>query len=237
MNRLANAFIALLLPLFLLLPIEIVEAQVKTKWVHWNATAGSSPWLGQVANARPRPGVCMFTPWTCERGEHLPTARMLCCGNQCVDVSSDDTHCGLCGIRCPFNWQCCRGICINTNISPFHCGRCGHRCPWGVPCLYGMCGYAQPSPPRPFPWPPHPPHPPEPFPPHPPHPRRPPIPHPPCSRPPPLPHPPHPHPRPPPLPHPPCSRPPPLPHPIRRPGICPPGLPQPPEGDQPLQPP
>ncbi|MBA0759328.1 hypothetical protein Gotri_022234 [Gossypium trilobum] len=206
-------FLPFLLQLLVLLPIAMAEANVKPKWVLQNeTTVGASPWLRNAANPRPRPGGCMFRPWICEQGEHPPTARMRCCRNRCVDLNSDDAHCGLCALRCPFTWQCCRGVCINTNISPLNCGRCGNRCPFRVPCSFGMCGYAQPPPrpPRPFP-----PHPPRPFPPHPP---RPIPPHPPRPFPPPHPHRPQPTPCPPTQPGPP-------------PRTCPPGLPPPLTGD------
>ncbi|KAK8648609.1 hypothetical protein V6N13_129358 [Hibiscus sabdariffa] len=201
MKWLARASVVVFLQLLVLLQIVTVEGHVKAKRVSLNATSGGvSPWLKNVANPRVRLIGCMFRPWICEQGPRPPTARMRCCGNRCVDVSSDDAHCGLCGLRCPFTWRCCRGICINTNISPRHCGSCDNQCPWRVPCVYGMCGYAWP-PPQPFP-----PHPPHPFPPHPPHPPHPFPPHPPQPFP---PHPPHPFP-----PHPPHPFPPHPPHPF-----------------------
>ncbi|KAJ8766526.1 hypothetical protein K2173_023773 [Erythroxylum novogranatense] len=128
----------------------------------------SSPWLEKVMNhPKPRPSGCWKTPWICRKGES-PPARLRCCRNQCVDVSSDPNNCGFCGIRCPFAWQCCHGFCVDTNINHFNCGRCGNRCPRGVRCLYGMCGYGgQPTSPDwprpPFPFPPKPP---KPWPPH-----------------------------------------------------------------------
>ncbi|KAK3003645.1 hypothetical protein RJ639_019150 [Escallonia herrerae] len=147
--------------------------------VQQNATNGSStssPWLRRVKN--PRAIGCWNRPWICNEGEFPPRIKMLCCRNRCVDVTSDPNNCGLCGIRCPFNWRCCRGLCIDTNVNPFHCGSCDHKCPFMSYCVYGMCGYAQPILP-PFPFPPHhpkPPRPPFPFPPHPPKPPRPPFP-------------------------------------------------------------
>ncbi|KAK8706007.1 hypothetical protein V6N13_049589 [Hibiscus sabdariffa] len=222
MKWLARASVVVfLLQLLVLLQIVTVEGHVKAKRVSLNATSdGVSPWLRNVANPRVRLIGCIFRPWTCEQGPHPPTARMRCCGNRCVDVSSDDAHCGLCAHRCPFTWRCCRGICIDTNINPRHCGSCDNECPWRVPCVYGMCGYAWP-PPQPFPpHPPHPfpPHPPQPFPPHPPHPF---PPHPPHPFP---PHPPHPFP-----PHPPHPFPPHPPNPGHpQPEPCTPPQPRPP---------
>lgn len=107
-----------------------------------NATGVSSqfsPWLKKVA--KQRPFGCRGRPWVCSQGEFPP--RTLCCRNRCVNVTSDKNNCGLCGIRCPFNWQCCRGLCRDTNFSIFNCGKCGNRCPFGQFCFFGMCGYAQ----------------------------------------------------------------------------------------------
>ncbi|CAK9163908.1 unnamed protein product [Ilex paraguariensis] len=131
------------------------------------SSASSSPWLKRVMN--PRATGCWNRPWICNEGKFPPKIKKLCCKNRCVDVTSDVNNCGLCGIRCPFNWQCCHRLCINTNVNPFHCGRCDHKCPFPSFCFYGMCGYAQPLPPFPFPPKPFPPKPfpPKPFPPKP----------------------------------------------------------------------
>ncbi|ERN19733.1 hypothetical protein AMTR_s00062p00210870 [Amborella trichopoda] len=130
---------------------------------------GRSPWLEKAG--KPRQSGCWKRPWICkmqeEKGPGKGKRKMRCCKNRCVDVSSDMTNCGLCGVRCPFSWHCCKGICIDTNVNPFHCGKCSHRCPIGALCFYGMCAYAQPLPPFPFPFPPKPPLPPFPKPPKP----------------------------------------------------------------------
>lgn len=106
-----------------------------------NVTTNStySPWLRGVKNQRAIG--CWRRPWICNQGEFPPRIRRLCCRNRCVDVTSDVNNCGLCGIRCPFNWQCCRGLCIDINVNPFHCGSCEHRCRFPSFCFYGMCGY------------------------------------------------------------------------------------------------
>lgn len=109
-----------------------------------NGTLSTSPFLKKTMEMSERRDMeCRNRPWICRRRREFPR-RWRCCGNRCVDVSSDVNNCGFCGDRCPFGWQCCRGGCVNTNFSLFNCGRCGHRCPFGLPCLYGMCGYAQP---------------------------------------------------------------------------------------------
>ncbi|KAL2322691.1 hypothetical protein Fmac_027070 [Flemingia macrophylla] len=100
-----------------------------------------SRWLKKdnVVNAR---GVgCRGRSWVCNpQGEFPP--RSLCCRNRCENVTSDRNNCGLCGIRCIFNWECCGGLCIDININFFNCGRCGNVCPIGALCLFGMCAYA-----------------------------------------------------------------------------------------------
>ncbi|KAI3688514.1 hypothetical protein L2E82_46138 [Cichorium intybus] len=134
------------------------------------------PWVRRVSN---QVTGCRDRPWVCNRGEEPSPVRRRCCGNRCVEVTSDVNNCGVCGIRCPFTWQCCRGVCVDTNINPFNCGRCFNRCPFFTFCTYGMCGYAGPKPPFPFPpkppipFPPKPPKPPIPFPPKPPKPPKP----------------------------------------------------------------
>lgn len=98
----------------------------------------TSPWVKN--NVRGRGSGCLRRPWVCLKGKFAP--KRLCCKDLCVDVSSDKNNCGLCGTKCPFNWQCCRGLCSNINFSIFNCGKCGHRCPPGVLCSFGVCGYA-----------------------------------------------------------------------------------------------
>ncbi|KAL2492291.1 Stigma-specific STIG1-like protein 4 [Abeliophyllum distichum] len=162
-----NTFLILIQVLSLLLHFVIVEGTPILRGLEQNVTSNStySPWLRQVKN--PRAIGCWTRPWICNQGEFPLRIKRLCCRNRCVDVTSDVNNCGLCGIRCPFNWQCCRGLCININVNPFHCGSCEHRCRFPSFCIFGMCGYAQPLPPFPFPFPPRPPFPPIPFPPKP----------------------------------------------------------------------
>jgi hypothetical protein len=57
-------------------------------------------------------GVCThprgFDGWACGVGGR-------CCNNTCVDVSSDPTNCGVCGIRCP--GSCTGGVCPSASSS------------------------------------------------------------------------------------------------------------------------
>uniref|UniRef100_A0A2C9W752 4Fe-4S ferredoxin-type domain-containing protein n=1 Tax=Manihot esculenta TaxID=3983 RepID=A0A2C9W752_MANES len=149
--RLLNGLVAILLILVLSFFSRgdcAVEQNLTT------GTSSLSPWLKKVAiyhhhhphphphpRRHPRPlGGCRSQPWICRERNPRPNARMMCCRNKCVDVSSDVNNCGFCGITCPFSWLCCRGFCIDVNISPFHCGSCRNRCPWGVRCDNGVAG-------------------------------------------------------------------------------------------------
>lgn len=84
---------------------------------------------------------CRSRPWICSQGEFPP--RFMCCENSCVDVSTDASNCGLCGIRCMNNWRCCNRLCVNINVNPLNCGRCGRVCPIGRLCLFGLCTFDQ----------------------------------------------------------------------------------------------
>ncbi|MQM23669.1 hypothetical protein Taro_056736 [Colocasia esculenta] len=154
-----------LLSLALLLAQDAVHANPAEEGAEETTT--SSPWLEKVYR-RPRVSGCWERPWVCQQGEDQqqqqqqqqqqggwfpPFGRKMCCWNRCVDVTSDDNNCGLCGVRCPFNWRCCGGICVDLGTNPFHCGGCNSRCSFGSLCSFGMCGYALPLPKLPFPLP------------------------------------------------------------------------------------
>ncbi|GKC26530.1 stigma-specific STIG1-like protein 4 [Tanacetum coccineum] len=144
-----------------------------------NGSNGSQTMVPWIRRVRKQAVGCWDRPWVCNEGEFPSPVRRRCCGNRCVEVTSDVNNCGVCGIRCPFTWQCCRGVCVDTKINPFNCGKCFNRCPFFTFCTYGMCGYAGPFPPFPPrpPKPPFPPRPPKPpFPPRPPFPPKPPKP-------------------------------------------------------------
>ncbi|XP_019459853.1 PREDICTED: protein STIG1-like [Lupinus angustifolius] len=134
----------------LLLLLVLVMIKIEGKLVVYDDANNVSSMLAED---------CRNRAFACNQGEFPP--RFLCCRNHCVDVTSDRTNCGLCGIRCRFNYKCCNRLCINININPFNCGRCGRVCPFGRLCLFGLCGFEQPSPsPSPSPSPPRSPPPP-----------------------------------------------------------------------------
>ena len=50
------------------------------------------------------------------------------CGNACVDLTSDENHCGACGIACGGGETCCNGTCRDLDADRDNCGTCGKRC-------------------------------------------------------------------------------------------------------------
>lgn len=85
-------------------------------------------------------------PLACELGT---TA----CDGVCVDLATDVTSCGACGVRCGPAQLCAAGVCvdrcgpgtlecgsacIDPMTDPDNCGRCGHECPSGI-CTLGVC--------------------------------------------------------------------------------------------------
>lgn len=75
------------------------------------------------------------------------------CADLCVDVRTDPTSCGACGVRCAAAQFCEAGVCvddcgpgttrcgracISLDSDPDNCGACGRRCDSGI-CEHGMC--------------------------------------------------------------------------------------------------
>ncbi|OIW16361.1 hypothetical protein TanjilG_19077 [Lupinus angustifolius] len=143
----SSAFVTLLL--LLLVMIMKIEGNILVHDYAINISEMNEVVAANDAAVDQEPPVtCRNRPFACSFGEFPP--RSLCCGNSCVDVTSDTANCGLCGIRCSFNYKCCNRLCINTNINPLNCGRCGRVCPIGRLCLFGLCGGVQ----DPYPMPP-----------------------------------------------------------------------------------
>jgi len=78
------------------------------------------------------------------------------CGERCVDVQTDGSHCGGCGNTCGATTTCRAGMCVptcgatealcgsparcvNTQTDGDHCGGCGAVCPAGQVCGAGVC--------------------------------------------------------------------------------------------------
>ncbi|KAK7305150.1 hypothetical protein VNO77_43050 [Canavalia gladiata] len=145
MNAMLIQILVLVILIVNVLVLTPIEGNLEPNTLHQNVSSVSSPWLKK--NMIHRDSGCRGRAWVCNQGGFR--SRIRCCRNRCVNVTSDNNNCGLCRIRCPFNWRCCGGLCRNINLSIFNCGRCGHRCPFGVLCLFGMCGYSD-GPPSPF---------------------------------------------------------------------------------------
>lgn len=50
------------------------------------------------------------------------------CSAHCVDLRTDDAHCGTCGVRC-----------VDLAADPNHCRSCGRACAPGARCQGGSC--------------------------------------------------------------------------------------------------
>src|SRR5688572_11131576 len=77
------------------------------------------------------------------------------CGDECVDLSDDPSHCGQCfrdcpsgacsGGRCLSDPGCappttsCGGECVDLRFSQDHCGGCFNPCGFGSTCANGAC--------------------------------------------------------------------------------------------------
>ena len=78
------------------------------------------------------------------------------CGDTCIDVSSNNMNCGMCGnacsgtqvcrmgacvddMPCPMGQQRCGMTCVNTATDAMNCGSCGNACPMGQTCTGGSC--------------------------------------------------------------------------------------------------
>jgi hypothetical protein len=78
----------------------------------------------------------------------------IACEDQCVDVTTDISHCGACGHQCTdvqtcVGGQCqafctdgfiwCDGQCLDSASDPNNCGGCGTTCGVGLVCTLGEC--------------------------------------------------------------------------------------------------
>jgi Stigma-specific protein, Stig1 len=61
------------------------------------------------------------------------------CGERCVNLKTNERHCGSCRNRCGSEQTCCGGRCVNLKRSERHCGRCGKSCAEGEECDHGVC--------------------------------------------------------------------------------------------------
>jgi hypothetical protein len=97
---------------------------------------------GVCASTGPGPG-----PESCPTGQ-------IRCGDLCVDPTSNESHCGGCGLTCQGELTCVNGTCgcadaadtkcgtscVETFLDDDeHCGGCGQACPGGQNCVAGQC--------------------------------------------------------------------------------------------------
>jgi stigma-specific protein Stig1 len=61
------------------------------------------------------------------------------CGVRCVNLQTNERHCGSCRNRCASNQTCCKGRCVNLQRNERHCGNCFNRCEEGEECVAGVC--------------------------------------------------------------------------------------------------
>lgn len=61
-----------------------------------------------------------------------------CCGNQCVDVTSNPAACGACGTACGAGEGCCASACTPLDTLA-DCGACGNACTAGDFCDGTRC--------------------------------------------------------------------------------------------------
>ncbi len=62
-----------------------------------------------------------------------------CCAGTCLDTSADEANCGACGIVCADGHQCCDGTCLDTSADEANCGDCGIVCASTEWCVSGVC--------------------------------------------------------------------------------------------------
>ncbi len=85
------------------------------------------------------------------------------CGEACVDLASNPSHCGECGAAleedqicsmgngisartgCGLMQTLCNRGCVDTEAHPFFCGACDVHCKPGARCMMGNCMCAPPA--------------------------------------------------------------------------------------------
>lgn len=81
-------------------------------------------------------------------------AGLTACGDECLDLRTDDANCGACGRACPKGQQCIYGscgcasgqiyceasaACVYTSSDKSHCGSCDKACRATEVCQQGQC--------------------------------------------------------------------------------------------------
>jgi hypothetical protein len=78
---------------------------------------------------------------------------MTTCSGICVDLQTDPTNCGACGVHCAMTQAClkgtckcapsetsCSGLCVDLANDSNNCGSCGNTCTAGTSCKNSVCG-------------------------------------------------------------------------------------------------
>lgn len=81
-----------------------------------------------------------------------PVPTSFCGTDGCVDLQTDDQHCGTCTTVCATGATCvagictcptgqteCNGACVDLNTDEANCGSCGRICNSGETCSDGAC--------------------------------------------------------------------------------------------------
>ncbi|CAN6552720.1 unnamed protein product [Malus baccata var. baccata] len=91
--------------------------------------------ISRFLASRGRAVTCDSNPKVCRGGTH-------CCHKKCVDLKTDNLHCGQCGVKSHHSQICCHGHLVNPISDKKHCGSCDNHCKKGRSCALGMCSYA-----------------------------------------------------------------------------------------------
>jgi hypothetical protein len=78
------------------------------------------------------PGVAWAEGGRCSEGQTR-------CGERCVNLKTNERHCGSCSNRCRSTQTCCKGRCVNLQRNERHCGACFNPCAEGEECVDGVC--------------------------------------------------------------------------------------------------
>ena len=58
----------------------------------------------------------------------------------CIEIKTDlYDHCEVGQPCCPKGQEVCEGVCVNLRTNNSHCGSCGHTCPDNISCFRGQC--------------------------------------------------------------------------------------------------
>ncbi len=114
---------------------------------------------------------CLFAAFTASCGgddskpsepaQSCTNENEMMCGDECIDITSNDKYCGNCDTSCKENEHCeagsckpqpetppcdaakgeqkCGDACIDVTANHDHCGACGHKCETDETCIDNAC--------------------------------------------------------------------------------------------------